>query len=93
MKMSKFDIFTTDNVLHFLGGAALSSIVAVGFWHPWTLVFTVPIVITIEGLLREQAQSRTWNLGRWLTKHKITEGLMWGIGSAAIMATAFLLWR
>jgi len=92
MKMSDFDVFTTDNLLHFLGGAALSGIVAVGFWHPWTLVFTVPILIALEGLLREQAQASTWDPDRWLSKHKITEGLMWGVGSAATMITAFLLW-
>jgi hypothetical protein len=91
--MSNFDVFTKDNALHVTGGAALSSIVAVGFWHPWTLVFTVPIVITIEGLLREQAQAKTWNPARWMTKHKITEGLMWGVGSAATMVTAFLISR
>lgn len=91
--MSNFDVFTKDNALHFAGGAALSGIVAVGFWHSWTLVFTVPILIAIEGLLREQAQAKTWNVDRWLSKHKITEGLMWGVGSAATMVTAFLISR
>lgn len=91
--MSDFDVFTKDNVLHFAGGAALSGIVAVGFWHPWTLVFTVPVLVALEGLLREQAQAKTWDPDRWLSKHKTTEGLMWGVGSAATMVTAFLLWK
>jgi len=94
MSTNKFDVFSFDNLLHFLGGAALSGIVVSGFWHPWTLVFTVPILVSVEGLLREQAQKgRNWHPSVWLTKRKITEGLMWGVGSAATTVTAFLLWR
>ena len=89
-----FNIFTFDNLLHFVGGALLSGIVASGFWYPWTLVFTVPILIAVEGLLREQTQARSWKLSDWLLKkHKLTEGLMWGVGSAFAMVIIFLFWR
>ena len=88
-----YEIFTIDNLHHFLGGAALSGIVVSGFWHPWTLVFTVPILIAIQGLLREQAQAKSWRLHMWFKKHKIAEGLMWGVGSAFVTIISFLIWR
>ena len=86
-----FEVFTVDNLHHFLGGAALTLIVVSGLWNPSSLLYTVPILIAIQGLLREQAQAKSWLPHMWLKKHKIAEGLMWGVGSAFVMGTIYIL--
>lgn len=102
METNDFDIFTLDNLLHFLGGALLSGLIAFGFWMPETLVASVPFNAAFYGLLRERAQHRAKDKARGLptesfgflkSNHKITEGLMWGVGSLAAMVTGFLIWR
>ena len=86
-----YEIFTLDNLYHFLGGGALSLLVISGFWYPWTLTFTVPVLIATEGLLREQAQKgRDWRPSVWLIKRKIAEGVMWGVGSAVVMISIYV---
>ncbi len=97
--MSEFDVFTGDNALHFGGGFLLSGLVAVGFWVPESLVVSVPFNAAFYGLLRERAQYRAKLKARgekptafgFLSKHKITEGAMWGVGSAVAMGVGLAI--
>ena len=83
-----YEVFTVDNLHHFLGGAALSMIVVSGLWNPSSLIYTVPVLIAIQGLLREQAQVKSWRPHMWLKKNKLAEGVMGGGGAAFVMMIA-----
>ena len=88
------EVFTLDNLLHLLGGAALAaplwmanpnSAIVAGIWSVW-------------GLLREQGQSKDqgW-IGAFFYEeggfkwHKLIEGLAWGVGGGALMLVANLV--
>lgn len=76
------DLFTLDNLFHFLGGAGLAALLLPAFWWPWLLPLQGSLLSAAWGLLREQAQSR--DEGFWSgvkNPHKIAEGLTWGIGA------------
>ena len=87
------DVFTLDNGLHALGGAALSVILATGYWWPWTLSMSVPVVLTAFGFLREIAQSGNDWLAPFQSIHKFCEASAWGVGSALIVWPGLLLWK
>ena len=80
--MTPRDVFTIDNLLHILGGAALAALLLPAYWAPWSLPLCAMVAWGAWGLLREQAQSM--DEGFWSgVKHarKITEGLSWGVGA------------
>ena len=79
------DIFTFDNLLHALGGAAL----AAPFWI-WNPSFGVIFAVwTVFGLLREQAQS-SWS-ALFKSLHKWLEAIAWGVGGGILMGICNLV--
>ncbi len=87
------DVFTLDNALHALGGAALSAIILYGYWGPWSLSIAVPVILTVFGFLREIAQSGNDWLAPFQSIHKFCEAMAWGVGSALVMWSGLLLWK
>jgi hypothetical protein len=81
--MTARDVFTIDNLLHILGGAALAALLLPAYWSPWSLPICCWVAWSIWGLLREQAQSMDAN-DFWIpfrSWHKTAEGLSWGVGA------------
>ena len=77
------DIFTIDNGLHALGGAAIAALLLPAYWMPEVLPVCAWLTWSVWGLLREQAQSMDENdffvpFKRW---HKFVEGMAWGAGA------------
>ncbi len=82
------EVFTLDNLFHFLGGAALAA--PLWYWHPSAWV--VAGVWAIWGLLREQGQSKDEGWLRPFTRiHKWIEGISWGVGGGTLMGIANLI--
>jgi hypothetical protein len=67
------DTLSVDNALHVCAGMAGAACVLL--W-PWT----IGIVFTLWGWLREKAQSDEGWFGWWST-HKAIEGATWGVGA------------
>lgn len=75
------DIFTTDNLLHVVGGAAIAGLLTPVYWSPSMLPLCVLVAWCTWGLLREQAQSSGKGFFSGVKSfHKICEGVAWGIG-------------
>ena len=88
------DVFTWDNVLHVLGGAAIAALLLPAYWRPETLPLCAWAAWSIWGLLREQAQSRDKKdffvpFKEW---HKFCEGMAWGVGALVGTAVPILIW-
>lgn len=77
------DVFTVDNGLHVIGGAAIAVFLLPSYWFPAALPLCAWFAWSVWGLLREQAQSMDENdffvpFKRW---HKFVEGMAWGVGA------------
>tara|TARA_R110002110_G_scaffold289915_1_gene504219 strand:+ start:448 stop:714 length:267 start_codon:yes stop_codon:yes gene_type:complete len=85
-------VFSTDNGLHLGAGALMAAVMVL-----WPSPVSTLIVFSLFGLLREQAQKNLRGLSfreNWIeiwNRHKLIEGLSWGVGGLLAHLTINIL--
>lgn len=93
MASDRWDVFTLDNLWHYLLGGAIAGVCVAPahFTSPWVVLASIPLSALV-GFLREWSQHRG-KTPQW-TRHRVMEALAWVAGattaSAVYLLTALL---
>ncbi len=90
--MKRLDVFTLDNLWHFLAGAGIVGVCwGLGAWAGFPVVGAAMghITATVSGLYREFDQH--WDDIPIWTPHRVVEGVMWSVGGLPVHVTAWLV--